>query len=242
MSGLLPALLLGLAVAAWLAGRTSTPRLRALAPPPPRSQRDGPSSALIRGVCLLAGGVLFLLLGGIPGAVLGVAVAGAGPSLLGRLDATEDDGPQLAAQLPLALDLLGACLAGGSTLHDAVGAVAEAMPGPVGDRLLRVQAGLLVGASPAEASRALGTERGPAGNAARALTRSAEGGAPVALAVGRVAADARRAAASEATARARKAGVTATAPLGACFLPAFLLIGVLPTVIGLAGSLIDDLM
>lgn len=239
MSALLPAALLGVAVAAWLAGRSSRPRLRDLVPPPPQAQRDGPSPALLRGVCLLAGAVLFLLLGGVPGAVLGLAAAWLGPLLLGRLDRTEDEGPQLAAQLPLALDLLGACLAGGSTLHDAVGAVAEAMPGPVGDRLLRVQAGLLVGASPAEAFRALGTERGPAGNAARALTRSAEGGAPVAVAVSRVAADARRTALVEAMARARRAGVTATAPLGTCFLPAFLIIGIVPTVMGLAGPMLS---
>lgn len=242
MTALLPALLLGLAVTALLAGRSAAPRLRDLAPPPPESPREGPSTAVIRGVTLLAGGVVFLLLGGIPGAALGAAVAWAGPLLLGRLDRAEDDAPELAAQLPLALDLLGACLAGGSTLQDAVAAVAEAMPGAVRSRLQRVHASLVVGTSTAEAFAALGTERGPAGSAARALARSAEGGAPVALAVSRVAADARRTAAAEATARARKAGVTATAPLGACFLPAFLLIGVVPTVVGLAGPLLADVL
>lgn len=238
MSALLPALLLGVATTALLSGRCVAPRLRELAPKPPQVRAEGPSPALIRGVTLLAGGVVFLVLGGITGAVLGAAIAWAGPSLLGRLDATEGDATELAAQLPLALDLLGACLAGGSTLHDAVAAVAEAMPGAVGSRLQRVHASLAVGASTAEAFAVLGTERGPAGSAARALARSAEGGAPVAVAVGRVAADARRVAASEATARARKAGVTSTAPLGACFLPAFLLIGVVPTVIGLAAPVL----
>lgn len=242
MTAALPALLLGLAVAALVPARPAAARLRALHPPPPRAPREGPGPALLRGVALLAGAVVLLLVGGLPGAVLGATVAWCLPPLLGRLDAEEDETPRLVADLPLALDLLSACLAGGSTLPDAVTAVAAAVPGPVGARLRRVHAALVVGAPPVEAFRALGEDGGAAGNAARALSRSAEGGAPVAHAVSRVAADARRAAASEATARARKAGVTATAPLGACFLPAFLLIGVVPTVVGLAGPLLTGLV
>jgi hypothetical protein len=34
----------------------------------------------------------------------------------------------------------------------------------------------------------------------------------------------------------RRAGVLAAAPLGLCFLPAFVLVGVVPVVTGLAGS------
>lgn len=241
MSSLLPALLAGLAAGALLAPRTAGARLRALAPPPPRASRGSPSDALLQGVSAVAGGVLFLLVGGVPGALLAVGAAAAGPVLLRRLEAEEDDEPLAAAQLPLALDLLGACLAGGSPLPDAVAAVAAATPAPMGERLQRVHAALAVGAPPAEAFRVLGDGAGAAGHAARALVRSAEGGAPVAASVVRVAADARRTAASEATARARKAGVMATAPLGACFLPAFLLIGVVPTVLGLAGPLLGTL-
>jgi hypothetical protein len=37
-----------------------------------------------------------------------------------------------------------------------------------------------------------------------------------------------------ATEAARSAGVRAVAPLGLCFLPAFVLVGVVPTVVGLA--------
>lgn len=43
----------------------------------------------------------------------------------------------------------------------------------------------------------------------------------------------RTAAARAAHVRVRRAGVLATAPLGLCFLPAFVLIGVVPVVIGL---------
>ncbi len=41
-----------------------------------------------------------------------------------------------------------------------------------------------------------------------------------------------------AEARAQRAGVLITAPLGLCFLPAFLVLGVAPVVIGLAGEVL----
>ncbi|MEY2249068.1 hypothetical protein AB8A21_40145, partial [Streptomyces sp. BF23-18] len=59
-----------------------------------------------------------------------------------------------------------------------------------------------------------------------------------AVPVGRLAAEARAEWARTATARARRAAVMVTAPVGLCFLPAFLAIGVLPVVIGLAGGLL----
>ena len=43
-------------------------------------------------------------------------------------------------------------------------------------------------------------------------------------------------AASHGAARAQRAGVTVLAPLGACFLPAFVCLGIVPVVAGLATS------
>ncbi|MCW2777557.1 MAG: hypothetical protein JWN17_1282, partial [Frankiales bacterium] len=60
-------------------------------------------------------------------------------------------------------------------------------------------------------------------------------------AVARLAADARAEARSAAEQRARRAGVLAVAPLGLCFLPAFVLLGVVPVVVGLAGPLLASL-
>ncbi|MCW2599061.1 MAG: type secretion system protein, partial [Frankiales bacterium] len=71
-----------------------------------------------------------------------------------------------------------------------------------------------------------------------ALTRAAEGGAPVAVGVLRVAEDARREATGRAERAARRAGVLAVGPLGLCFLPAFLLLGVVPAVLGLVAPLL----
>jgi pilus assembly protein TadC len=50
------------------------------------------------------------------------------------------------------------------------------------------------------------------------------------------AADSRSAACAAAEAAARRAGVWVLAPLGACFLPAFLCLGVVPLVLGIAGD------
>ncbi|MYW04674.1 type II secretion protein F, partial [Streptomyces sp. SID3343] len=63
-------------------------------------------------------------------------------------------------------------------------------------------------------------------------------GAPAAQAVARAADEQRAAQRRTATAAARRVGVRATVPLGLCFLPAFLLIGVVPIVIGLTSTLL----
>ena len=241
----LPALLLGLAAAVALVGPGTPQRLAAmlpptLSPPVPAELAQGPS-ARARGVACAVGGCgAWLLVGGPVGVGLGVTVAVLGPRLLGRLDGDADE-QAVAAALPLALELLGACLAGGAVPADAVRAVAAAVPGPCGARLARVAAALLVGSPPAEAWRALGDDRGPAGAAARALTRAADGGAPVAAAVLRVAEQARRDQAGRADRAARRAGVLAVGPLGLCFLPAFLLLGVVPAIVGLIGPVLAAL-
>ena len=54
-----------------------------------------------------------------------------------------------------------------------------------------------------------------------------------------VAADVRAEAAEAVAARAERAGVLVAGPLGLCFLPAFLALGIAPVVIGLAGPLLE---
>jgi pilus assembly protein TadC len=76
----------------------------------------------------------------------------------------------------------------------------------------------------------------------RCLARaSTTGTAPVAE-MTRLAADYRAAQGRSALARARKAAVIATAPLGLCFLPAFLVVGVAPVVMGMAGAVLGGPM
>ncbi|MCA1721019.1 MAG: type II secretion system F family protein, partial [Actinobacteria bacterium] len=81
----------------------------------------------------------------------------------------------------------------------------------------------------------------PLAPAARLLARAAEGGAPVADTVARLAQDARAVARAAGEQAARRVGVLVVAPLGLCFLPAFVLLGVVPVVLGLAGPLFASL-
>jgi pilus assembly protein TadC len=68
------------------------------------------------------------------------------------------------------------------------------------------------------------------------LERADTSGLPAAGPVARLAADARAEWARAGTARARRAAVLVTAPVGLCFLPAFIAVGIAPVVIGLAGG------
>jgi pilus assembly protein TadC len=150
----------------------------------------------------------------------------------------EYDPAGVARQLPLAADLLAACITAGAGPVAAARAVGEALGGPVGERLARGAAEARLGGEPAEAWRALAALPG-AGPLARLLERAGESGVPAAAPVARLAAEARAARARAATERARRAAVMVTAPVGLCFLPAFIAIGVLPVVIGLADGLLE---
>lgn len=123
------------------------------APPPPR---DGPPSAsglppwARHAASGMAGLAIWWVVGGHIGVVVGLAATAVGPRLLGRLDDVEGDDGAVAAQLPLALDLLAACLLGGASVPDAVRAVSAALPGACGARLARVGAALAVVPRPAK--------------------------------------------------------------------------------------------
>ena len=251
MAVLAAALLAALAVTVVL-GRRDDGRLQRALPvvrsTSPAAGRLPPATA----ACVLGGVAAALLVGGGVGIALGVALAVAGPRLLGRLEPAERraEREQLAADLPLLLDLIASCLAGGAALPVAAAAVARAVPGPAGWRLAAVSAALAVGCPPPEAWAALagpgpglgpgsgGRDEDPLAAAARALGRAADGGAPVAGAVSRLAAEARAEARSRGEQAARRVGVLAVAPLGLCFLPAFVLLGVVPVVAGLVGPLL----
>jgi pilus assembly protein TadC len=73
---------------------------------------------------------------------------------------------------------------------------------------------------------------------ARAAARSAGTGAALARTARTEGSRIRAALADAAEARAQRAGVLITAPLGLCFLPAFLVLGIAPVVIGLAGEVL----
>ncbi|MFJ8182881.1 type II secretion system F family protein [Streptomyces sp. NPDC096105] len=147
------------------------------------------------------------------------------------------DTAQAARRLPLAADLLSACIAAGAGPVPAAQAVGETLGGPVGDALARGAAEVRLGGEPGEAWRRLAALPG-AVPLARLLERADVSGLPLAAPVGRLAAEARAEWTRAATARARRAAVLISAPVGLCFLPAFIAVGVLPVVIGLAGGVL----
>lgn len=176
-------------------------------------------------------------LGGVPGMVAGVLAAVFCDWLLRRSEPAElrRRRERRAAELPLVLDLLGACLRAGMPMVAAAEAVAEALPGPLSEDL-RVVAGLQrLGATPAEAWAELAVDEALA-PVARVVQRSAESGSRLAAAFDRLAADQRSALTAAGLAQARSAGVVAMAPLGLCFLPAFVCLGIAPVVLSLAAE------
>jgi hypothetical protein len=100
---------------------------------------------------------------------------------------------------------------------------------------------LAAGAAPDDAWRvALGHHRA-LDRLAMACVRAAETGAPLADTLAGLAADESERLALAAEAAARRAGVRAVGPLAVCFLPAFLLVGVVPVVAGIAAGVVGSL-
>ncbi|MFY1618904.1 type II secretion system F family protein [Micromonospora sp. WMMD736] len=142
-----------------------------------------------------------------------------------------------AADLPLAADLLAAAMRAGAPVDRSVLAVADALDGPLATRLARVGRTLLLGGGPAEAWSALDGVPG-ADRMAAAAFRSANSGAALAGALTRLADDLRADRATAAEASARRAGVLIVLPLGLCFLPAFILAGLVPVIVAVLGDVL----
>ena len=211
--------------------------------PDPRVATAAPRTGLSGSVACLLAGVAAAVLVGLPaGLVVGLVVLVLGPTALARLEpaSVRRERQQLVVELPLVLDLLAACLAGGASLAASATAVADALPGACADRLVRVCEALAVGIPPREAWLLLAGDAtdDPLAATARTLARADEGGTPPAAALGRLAAEARAMARAAGFEAARRVGVLVVAPLGLCFLPAFVLLGIVPVVAGLAGPLL----
>ncbi|MDX6742560.1 type II secretion system F family protein [Actinocorallia sp. A-T 12471] len=220
----------------WVGGRRAARRLERAT----RGEAEGAqgrAEGAMLGV-VLCGGVgvgVWVFFGGIGGVLPGVAAAvwcrwwwaRREPSEVGRRR------QRLQSDLPVAVELLAACLGAGVAWADAVEAVGEALGGPVGEEFEAVAARVRLGADPADAwaARASDPVLAPL---ARAAARAGRGGAPLAPVLTRLSRDQRSAAAAAAEERARAAGVKAVAPLGLCFLPAFVLLGIVPAIAGIA--------
>jgi pilus assembly protein TadC len=142
---------------------------------------------------------------------------------------------RLRRNLPGVCDLLAVCLAAGVPVSAALLAVGTAAPGELGGALTRVAGLMRLGADAGRAWQGAPAVLEPL---ARVLRRSEASGARAAPALHSLAADVRASARAETDAAVRRAGVTVLAPLGLCFLPAFVCLGVVPLVIGIAGDVL----
>ncbi len=149
-------------------------------------------------------------------------------------DRSVGDGRRARSSLPLALDLTAVALRSGQPLERALLAAAEAA-GPHASQWIAVARLLGLGADPASAWA--GAADDPAlSRIAAAARRSAHSGVRIAAAFENLAAELRAKAAEDGHARAHRAGVYAAAPLGLCFLPAFICLAIIPALVGLAST------
>lgn len=196
----------------------------------------GPSVLLAAAACGLG---LALVVGGWAGAATGGVAAVAAVVVLRRLEprSVRVRRERIAADLPTAVDLLAACLASGPPPAAGLAAVVAAVGGPLGEELQVVAARLRLGADPVGVWREVGQGTGPLAALARTMARSLETGAPMADGLRLLAADLRRGHRAAVERKARGVGVRAAAPLGLCFLPAFVLVGIVPTVVSAFAAL-----
>jgi pilus assembly protein TadC len=137
------------------------------------------------------------------------------------------------------LEVLAACLRSGMAVSTAAAATAPSAPPQLARILTRAADLLALGADPASAWSAPEHHAGDEAEALlRLARRSASSGAALAQGVTELATQARDGAADAARAAAERASVLIAGPLGLCYLPAFVCLGIVPVVAGLAGDVL----
>jgi len=138
--------------------------------------------------------------------------------------------------LPHVVGLLADALRAGQSPGAAVSLVSEALPGPASDRLAAVLPRLRLGLPPDAVWAELADDPvlAPLG---RALERAGTTGSSVVTAIDRLAYSLAEDGRGEVEDRARAVGVKAALPLGLCLLPSFVLLGIVPVVAGMLGTL-----
>ncbi|MET3861092.1 pilus assembly protein TadC [Dietzia sp. 2505] len=153
-------------------------------------------------------------------------------------------GPADTESLARMLDLLSVALLAGLPTHLALAAVGDAIAptdpdvaGPLHAAAARAR----LGATPGQAWQDVpGADR--LAPVASVLARATDGGGSVRSALDHAAHRMRSGADAAATARAERAAVLVAGPLGLCFLPAFVCLGVLPVVVGLADGMLPGVL
>lgn len=140
------------------------------------------------------------------------------------------------------LDVLAVCLAAGMPVAAAVSASAPSAPAPMREMLGRAANLLALGAAPETAWVAPDDADDGCRALMRLARRSANSGRALADGVTGLAEQSRQEAIHKAEAAAGRAGVLIAGPLGLCFLPAFVCLGIVPVVAGLARDVLGGVL
>ncbi len=234
----------GAAAAGWvrpvLVPRRSRPSVPSSRRPPRRAPRQPVGPMVVRCGCLAAGGLMVLAGAGLLGVILGGSAAVIVPTLVARDEPRELRRTRavIAAELPTAVGLLAATLAAGADPATCLAGVAAAVGGTTGERLQLVATELRLGAPPDAAWAAAIADGGdPLAPVRDAFAAAGDDGSALAVRLARLADSALEAAAATSLAAAERVGVRAVLPLGLCFLPAFVAVGVVPVVAAALGGL-----
>ena len=245
----------GLGSWAWTAAAFAGLAVLALLPPPREPAAAAPSARRVHGpggwlrgrddavplgrrfVLGVALGAVGALLGARTGVPAWLAWSGAPVGalavvvLLGRVEpvAARRRRQVLVLQTPQALELMASCLAAGLPVRSACARVVDAFDGPVAEDLGRVRALTELGVADADAWLQL-ADHPQLGPAAADLARSVESGTLLVATLRHHAVQARERRQAALQVVARSVGVRSVLPLMTCFIPAFLLLGVVPTV------------
>lgn len=214
---------------------------------PAASGRTGPTAKQRRAVLVGVAVLAVVLVAGWPWWVAVLLAGGAGLATLPLpMRVTGADRTADRRLLAVHADLLAACLDAGMPVGAGLLAVNSIRrpglvqrvhdpPDPLA-LLDGVAALLMLGADPTKAW-ATAAHHSELAALAAAASRSSAGGSTLADAVRQHAVALRAANADDAERSAGRAGVAMTAPLGLCFLPAFLCLGLAPVVVGLLSTL-----
>lgn len=229
---------LAVALAVWLLVPSHDRRLGALQPRPRpvAARREVEARELLTGAA--AGAIVLAVLPGTSGLLLAPVGAVAGVLVAMRLEPASRKRlrEETERELPETLALLAAALEAGSPLRQAVAAVASFSPPATARVLGQVDAQVSIGMVEQEAWQSLADD--PVwGPVARDLATASQTGSAVVEVLREHATEARSRRHDARLVRARAMGVRSVLPLMTCFLPAFLLTGVVPVVAGLVGTI-----
>ncbi len=133
--------------------------------------------------------------------------------------------------LPETLDLIQACVQAGQPLRRAVETVSAFVAPAVADRLRMVTNAVSVGLSDDQAWLVLRDDP-TLGSVARDLARCSAWGTTISDVLANHATDVRRQVKAEHIRWAKAVGVRSVLPLSCCYLPAFMLVGIVPIIAG----------